>query len=413
MDKGKFLLIILGILFVVSAVFAFLFYSRAQELLDENAKLQKAKQSLEQENSVLGRNLQRKKRENVSLKNKIDEINKVLTQTQTERDKYYTQYNKLSDERENLLSEIKKLKEEISKGQASKDQNMPSFSSSAASSPSAYSDKYWKDVLVEKAELESRLDDTLNKFRDVAAKLNKVQQENKDIQDKWSRAQADISELKNKLVFNQRTIDSLSEDLLKERIARRQAEDRLRELKRENISLRSDYNRTLSMKQQMEDKLKQTYEDKMLLEKKVKDIEDVLQEQSQGMEDIYKQISSTVKKTSKGEISQKAKAVELPPIVVKPDTKPYISRTSTSLQGKVMIVNNAGMLVGIDLGTANGLKSGDKLVVLRNNKKIADLSVVKTQEHVSVCDIEDVIPGESIKEGDIVSLLSSLRYSDN
>ena len=95
-------------------------------------------------------------------------------------------------------------------------------------------------------------------------------------------------------------------------------------------------------------------------------------------------------------VTQEAAAVELPPIVVRPEPG------MIDLMGEVIAVIPEERVVVIDRGEAAGARPGIALKVLRGEQEIATLEIIETRREVSAADILEVVQGVTIQEGDRV-----------
>jgi len=403
MGKGKFPIIVLLLLLIISGVFAFLYYSKAQELFDENTKLKAQNQDLNQKVD----SLDRANKTLASAKRGLEDQNKVLAEAnkkyEDEIKKYTERYDQVRKERDDLMVKIKDM-QTSGTVQSVPANVVPTTTTTATPSMATAQDQYWQDLIVKKAELQTKLEETLDELKTKLLDLKKLERENKELKDQLYGLGGDKDSLESKIAFNERTIEILSKDLVRERTAHKEAQARLKVLKSENADLRRELGLVSDSREKLAQRLKETQDLKSILERKVQDVEGVLREKAMEIKEVQERISSTMDTNRNREMvsSNTSKAVELPPIVVKPDSSPFVDRAP--IQGKVLVVNEDEMLAGIDLGVSNGVRPGAQFVVFRNNQKIATLKVVKSQENVSVCDIEEIVPGNHIMERDIVSV---------
>ncbi len=397
MGQSKFPVIVLGVLFLVSAGLAYLFYDKSQKLFDEKQTLQKEKDQLTEDNAALKGQVNSLRSEKDRLTRNLEEVNAMLARTEKERDDLKRRYDTTSQERDAALQEIQKLKASSPAGA----QEMAAAVNQDAGATPATSDKYWQDLIVKRAELQTKLEKTVADLNAQTNQLKIVEQEKRDLADKVSALENDKRDLQSKIDFNTRTVEIISRDLIREKTSRNEAEERIKALKKENIEMRKELKMVAQIKEDTEKKYQQAQQVRNVLERKVKDVEGVLKEKALEMKELHEQVATTAD-TAQGVVAGQVKAVELPPIVVKPDTTPFSQPKVT--QGRVLVVNEEEMLVGIDIGLSHGVRPGMKFVVLRQNQKIATLTVVKCQANVSVCDIEQIKPGERIIEKDLIEL---------
>jgi hypothetical protein len=100
------------------------------------------------------------------------------------------------------------------------------------------------------------------------------------------------------------------------------------------------------------------------------------------------------------EIAQpKKESIELPPIVVRPQTE-KISAPQEQIQepipeipsaGKILAVNRDDNFAIINMGEDLGIRVGDTFQVYRKGKPIAIIEVIKTRRSIAACEIKTEI----------------------
>jgi len=394
MDKNKIPIIILAILFIASCFFAFNFYNKSQKFFQDAQKLTA-------ENQTLNERLQKYRSENRSLRDERDQLasehrkmREALDVVERERNKLKQKYEQASRDKESLIEELKNLSK-------TKTERRPEPSISArpaiSSTAPAATDEYWQGLIKEKAELELRLEDVLAETAKYTSKINELESKNQDLQLQIEDLNKIKTELERKVDFNARTIQIITKDLVREKEDRRATLEELSRLKDENISLARELKLTRKMREDLENTLVDTQDAKQILERKIEDMGTVLKEKSVEMSDLHRQLSATISSAEKVMPSD-AKAVELPPIVVKSETRPSVP--TTLLEGKVLAVNEREKFVIVDIGTSSGIKPGDKFSVLSDGRKVGSLEVVETRLDIAACDIKQA--EGRIREGDIV-----------
>jgi len=185
-------------------------------------------------------------------------------------------------------------------------------------------------------------------------------------------------------------------DLVSEREERASAVTELRKLRSENVSLKREIVLANKEKMKLQDTLKITLDKKASLENRIADAENVLKEKSLAFEDLQQQLENAIV-GSKRIVASESASVQLPPIVVKPE-----SPGLRGLRGEVIAVNQEEKFVVVDIGEASGLRPGALLKVMRGDREIASLEVIETRREISAADIREVIGAAAIQEGDIV-----------
>lgn len=83
--------------------------------------------------------------------------------------------------------------------------------------------------------------------------------------------------------------------------------------------------------------------------------------------------------------------------------------TPTQVKGKVIEVNTQYNFAVVNLGGNSGIKVGSSLQVLRNDKEVAKLSVIKVRQTISAAEIKEIKQGEELKIDDIVILAAEQK----
>jgi hypothetical protein len=192
-----------------------------------------------------------------------------------------------------------------------------------------------------------------------------------------------------------RTMNIVSRDLVNEREARKIAMNELSKLRAENSNLKRELVILNKEKVRLQENMQDVVEKKNTLQQKISGVENVMKEKSLELEELQKELTTTIK-GDKGVISRETASVELPPIVVKPGLGPR------GLRGQVLAVNNDERFIVVNMGESSGVGPGNQLKVFRGNKEIGTVEVIETRKDISAADIKDIAPGVAIQEGDAV-----------
>jgi len=96
----------------------------------------------------------------------------------------------------------------------------------------------------------------------------------------------------------------------------------------------------------------------------------------------------------------KKEAIQLPPIVVRPQQQSTAPKADFGAQARIISVDRDNNFVVVNIGQANDLKTGDTLQVFRDGQAIGSLQVIQTRERIAACDItEEKSP---LRAGDLV-----------
>jgi chromosome segregation ATPase len=335
------------------------------------------------------------------LESRLGSVSADLERTVSERDRVKSMLEQVSGDRDKLFEELKIAQEEVTNAKQAV-RSMPKVEETSQKEQKPVgTDSYWEDVIRRKAELESEKEELLGQLRSKDVQLKDMETKSKEFEIQLADLGRVKSELEAAINFKERTLAIVTKDLVKEREDRKVVMSQIDKLKEENMSLVREHKFLGRIQSDLETKLKSSIDEKDILNRKVDEIQTVLKDKALDIDSLQKQLSRSVA-SAKDVMPDQAKAVALPPIVVKADNQP--SRAVSTLEGKVMAVNGKEQFVIVDLGATNGVKPGDKFEVYNKGNKIATLSVIETRKDISACDIIESSPSASIKEGDMAKI---------
>ncbi len=386
MDKAKIIPIVFLIIVLLLGGVAVMFYSENAKLAVANKKLVREKGDLAAERGSLRDANNRYEREKQSYEERIQSISSQLTSIEKERDEWKKKFEDISREREALVEKLKeKPKVEVVQQSA-----VP-----ATSSASAVSDEYWADFVKVKAALEVKVEDLTKQLNETKLQLSTMEKNNKELSLKIDELSQEKSRIEKEMEIKERTMRIVSRDLVSEREARKIAMEELSKLRGENASLKRELIVLNKEKVRLQTNIMDVSAKKDDLQQKISNVEDVMKEKSLDLEELQKELTTTIKGDS-GVTARETASVELPPIVVKSGTSPK------GLRGEILAVNPEEKFVVINIGEASGIGPGNEFRVLRNNKEIGRVQVIETRKDICAADIKDVAPGNMLREGDIV-----------
>lgn len=400
MDKKVPLIIVLLIAALAGGYFSYKFYTETQILTEDVLKLEKDKKSLSKKNKKIQANLEEANLRAKEIQSRMNAMKGQLDQFQVERDRFQKMYRQVADERDNLYETLQQAQSELERSQSAiSTQTQVQPSPQKKPKDPVGTDSHWEDVVRRKAELETEREELLSQLRNRDLMVKEMESKAKDYDIQLKDLDRVKTELEAAIKFKERTMTILTKDLVKEREDRKVVIKELDKLKTENISLIREHKFLSRIQGDLEAKLKKSLDEKDILSRKVDEVETVLKDKALDIDSLQKQLSRSVT-SAKDVLPQQAKAVALPPIVVKADNKP--TQAVSTLEGKVMAVNEKEKFVIIDLGSTNGVKPGDSFKVVKSGKKIATLNVIETRKDISACDVKEASPSVRMKEGDIV-----------
>ena len=350
-NKIKFIIIGLISVLVISFLITLQTYSAKTSLLKEREDL---------------------KRENLSLANKIEEgiqdarrfqdrvsaLNIDVDRAIREKEELQSKYNVLVKTRDQILEELKSAR---TKREAPAEvQAQPQLG-----------DTYWAGILKAKTDLEFQLENIRNELKDIRINNEQLQREKATLDLEANSLNREKQDLQRQLEYNQKLMDSIAQELVREKNDKFQIHDNLKLIRNENALLRRQ--------------LKSLNNRKISLERKLSEI----QKNKEGRQQA--QVSK-----------MQGQSVELPPIVVRPKAEAETAalEVTETKEGSVLAINRENNFVIIDLGQEWGVKVGDTFRVYREEKPIADIEVIQVRQEIAACDIKkETTP---IKVGDIV-----------
>jgi len=390
MPKAKLPLIIILVLLIISSFITFKFYSNNQVLSKTNTLLKKERSRLIEENNALMSKYRELGKENKELEERSKLIQEELSRLESEREDLQKRYEEVSKERESLVKRIKELTE---LGRiVGVDEKRPE----EKEVPKEFTSDYWADVVKERAELRAMLEDLRKELINTKTNIAELEKENKELSIKIDEFIKEKEQLDMEMSFRERTLEIMSRDLVSEREARRKIANELAKLRNENMELKRELILANKESLTIQNKLRETIQKKEELERTVSDVENILKEKTL----IFSELESKLTKAVKGKafVTQESASIELPPIVVKPDT------SVKALRGEVLAVNKSDNFVIIDLGEEAGVNPGFQFNVLRGESIIGSIEVIETRREIAAADITEVASSYSIREGDIVIL---------
>ncbi len=210
-----------------------------------------------------------------------------------------------------------------------------------------------------------------------------------------------ISQLESKLKDAQTNIDTLTSSLEQETKVKQ-------EVLVQAQQLRADLEQQKRLRADLEAKVTQAQLDAQKNKAQLQELESKKAQLEVKLKDLEAQAAQTQP------IAQ-AQGVELGTIVVGPEAGNVSaqaagsspaeypkSKTAGPLEGKVLVVNKDYNFVVINLGTKDGINTGNVFSLYHNNKYIGDIKVEKIHESMSAADFETASIKDVVSEGDRV-----------
>jgi len=381
-QKAKF--IIIGLI-GVTVICLFLFVQSLgvkQQLTRERDDLKSENVSLTAKVDKLANNLRGYEEKIRSLGSELDRV----SQEKAELDKKYELANRA---REELVDKLKEQKQKQSEAP-------PQESQIAVPQTD---DAYWAGILKAKTDLEFQLNNVRGELKTLQINNEQLQRDKSTSELELNNLKRERDDLTRQLIYNKKLLDSIAQELVREKNDKVQIQSGYKTIRNENAILTRQIASLNTRKVNLERNLQELKEDKNSLEGRLTEMGAMLTDklgQINGLKDKIEGVKSVMPTTE-----EKKASIELPAIVVKP--QPGASggeESGATLMGRVMAVNKENNFVIIDLGDAAGIKVGDSFRVYRGDKPIANIEAIQVRRDISACDIKK--QGMPIKIGDTV-----------
>lgn len=398
MNKIKLILIGLIALSLISMIYSFSILNSKEQLKKE---FQFVREELTRENQALASKASEALEEKRKAEGRLDELKAQIEKTSSEKQELQDKYNQLSKEREELLEKLKRTS-------ATSFITPPAASLAAPAAQAVPEDAYWAGVLKEKAALELQLSNIKTQLGTINMTSEELKKDKAVLELEITNFSRDKQDLERRLVYNEKIIDGLSAELVREKNDKRMVEAELKNLKNENLGLTRKLKSLTEEKLNLEKKLYEAQGSKEEMDKRISEMNTLLEKKILEVEEIRGNLGRAAGIGVQGQeeipLATEKESVELPPIVVRTqeDRKVQVSTAQeySKFEGKVLAVNREHNFIVIDLGEEQLVREGKTFNVFRGGKRIATTEVIQVRKSVSACDIKQ--QDSPIKVGDIV-----------
>ena len=364
-----------------------------------------AKQALERErnvlktdNEALARKTEDAQREAQRLQNKLNEIGQELDRASKDKSSLQAKIDDLEGEKAGLAEQLKAAQARRPQIVEAAPVAVPGAAEGAVPPPQ---DAYWADILKSKMDLEMQVGDIRNQLRNLQISNEQLARDKDALVLEGSNLAREKADLKRQLEYNQKIMDGVAAELVREKNDKFQIQESVRPFKEENALLRKQLKAMNNRKIVLERKILEQQSDINDLNKKLYDMETMLKDKALRVDNLQQELEARKSGVTPASLA-KQDYVQLPPIVVRPQggTPEVQAPDSYAAMGKVLAVNRDNNFVIIDLGEEAGIKMGNALNVYRSGKPIASVEVIQIRKSISACDIKS--EGSPIKVGDVV-----------
>ncbi|MHB8155268.1 MAG: hypothetical protein ACYDFR_04350, partial [Candidatus Omnitrophota bacterium] len=267
-------------------------------------------------------------------------------------------------------------------------------------------DAYWGGILKAKTDLEIQLTSLRGELRNLQISNESLQRDKGTLEIDVHSLRNEKQDLLRQLDYNQKLLDSMSQEVVRERNDKVKIQDSFKNIKNESAVLIKQLGSLNSRKSALDRKLQDLQVGKDTVEKRLGEMEAMLTERIAQISFLKDELDAI--KTGKFPASLESKpreSVELPAIVVRSTSAAQkenpLRQDALIFSGKILAVNPDNNFVVIDLGTTSGIKHGDAFSVYREGKVIGSIVVIQVRENISACDIKTMSTplkiGDSIK----------------
>ena len=374
-QKMKFIVIGLIIFSIICLVLFMQATSQQQSLLRESNDLRAENSTLLNKANQLESDLKENQGRIDSLKAERDKGAQVLRDLQGKLDL-------VSKSRDELVEKLKR--------QPQQRQEVISVQQQQFTAPEN-NDAYWGAVLKEKTDLEIQLSSVQEGLRSLQISNESLQRQKSILELDINRLGNEKKDLLRQLDYNQKLLDSMSQEVVREKNDKVGIQDSLKSMKAENDILSRQLKSLNNRKEILDKKVQGLQEGRSSVDKRLSEMEAMLAEKISQIDSLRNELDAL--KSSKREfgLEKKSDAVELPAIVV--HSSPAKGREKAEISefvGKILAINTDNNFVVIDLGTSAGVKVGDSFNVYREDKLIGSIAVIQARENISACDIKRI-----------------------
>lgn len=330
--------------------------------------------------------------ENAALLGKVGQLENDLKANQgkieslkAERDRGVDELKELQSKYDSVARARDELTEKLKK-QSQRQQEVAVTQAPVVQSPEN-NDAYWGQILKAKTDLEMQL-------AQVRQDLKDLQISNESLQRQKSVLEIDVNSLRNEkkdllrqLDYNQKLLDSMSQEVVREKNDKAGISDTLKTLRSENAVLSRQLKSLSNRKMALDQKIQDLQEGKSTVEKRLNEMDTMLTDRISQIDSLKNELDAIKSGKPVAAPEKKRESVELPAIVVR--SSPAADKAqAAAFPGKILAINADNNFVVVDLGASSGVKTGDTFNVYRANKMIGSLAVIQVRDSISACDIK-------------------------
>jgi len=229
----------------------------------------------------------------------------------------------------------------------------------------------------------------------LQAQVDELTTRQKITEGKLADAKKEATELQLRLQEAKAQITALGKDLEQEKSARLEASNKLEQFK-------ADLEQQKTLRKNIENSLDRAHADGNKLNEEIK----IIKQQKEELEAKIKDLETGASEVQLGKVvvNSEPAAADLqgknPPVPLKAGKKSEVA-VAKNLEGKVMVVNKEYNFVVINLGSKDGINTGDLFSVYHGGKIVGEVKVEKVHESMSAAGFAVELK-DTLKENDKV-----------
>lgn len=347
-------------------------------------------EELRRENNALIQKIEASLGDSQRLQSRVSSLSADLDKATQDKDDLERKFDLVNRERQQLIDKIKEQKK---------------FPIETQRQVAVSDDAYWAGILKAKIAIEMQLEGLRSELGSVQITNEQLQREKSSLALEVTNLNRQTQELNRQLDYNQKLMDSLAQELVREKNDKMQIEDTLKSLKNENAVLMRNLKNLEFGKINIERQFADLKQENASLDSRLKEMEELLKNRSMQIDSLQRKMEDS--KLSRQQREEKiGDSVELPAIIVRPGPGPQPTQAQGAAlpaqvkESKVLAINKENNFVIIDKGEDAGVKMGDTFKAFRDGKAVADLEVIQVRNSISACDIKKET--SALKVGDSV-----------
>jgi chromosome segregation ATPase len=349
------------------------------------------------------------KAENTTLLNKVNQLENDLKANQgridslkVERDKGAQVLRDLQGKLDLVSKSRDELVEKLKKQSQQRQEVIATSTQQQQIVTPENTDAYWGAILQAKTDLEMQLSSTQEGLRSLQISNESLQRGKSILEMDINRLSNEKKDLLRQLDYNQKLLDSMSQEVVRERNDKVAIQETFKTIKVENDALSRQLKNLNSRKEILDKKVQNLQEGKSTVGKRLSEMEAMLTEKISQIDSLKNELDAIKSGKPESIVEKKREAVDLPAIVVRSSVNLEKDKAEISeFSGKILAVNTDNNFVVIDLGASVGVKAGDLFNVYRAGKLIGSIAVIQARENISACDIKRV--STALKIGDNIN----------